>query len=280
MARGPGALAQNQEIYFPGKTNTNTNSVHNVIADLNRNSVLNFIRQPTLADAPQLSNPFQAAQELTSSGSSPSSQFQTGTDQRVLTQNQLQPQQQPNQQQQGFIQNNSQQPQLQPQPQQANQQQQGFIQNNSQQQRPTVFQSNPPQTTSYQQFLNGQVPSSQVAPPPPPPRQPAPQPPQRQPATQPPRRPAPQPPRQAATQPPPLRQPAPLQQAAPVTSFNTFASGQPSFSAAQPVYPTQPPTTTADPYEEPPQFTASQPEYPNAYVAFAFGLFTVRWRAS
>lgn len=55
-------LAQNSEIYFPGKTSTNTNSVHNVVADLNRNNVLSFLGQPLQVDLPQQTNPFQIGQ--------------------------------------------------------------------------------------------------------------------------------------------------------------------------------------------------------------------------
>lgn len=56
-------LAQNSAIYFPGKTSTNTNSVHNVVADLNRNNVLTFLGQPLQVDLPQQTNPFQTVQQ-------------------------------------------------------------------------------------------------------------------------------------------------------------------------------------------------------------------------
>lgn len=49
----------NTDIYFPGRTNTNTNSVHNVVADRNRNNVLNFLGQPFQVDLPPTPmNPF------------------------------------------------------------------------------------------------------------------------------------------------------------------------------------------------------------------------------
>lgn len=54
---------QNTDIYFPGRTNTNTNSVHNVAADLNRNTVLAFIGQPLQVDLPAQTNPFKITSE-------------------------------------------------------------------------------------------------------------------------------------------------------------------------------------------------------------------------
>lgn len=55
-------LAQNSDIYFPGRTNTNTNSVHNVVAELNRNNVMAFLNQPQQVNLPgPQANPFQSA---------------------------------------------------------------------------------------------------------------------------------------------------------------------------------------------------------------------------
>lgn len=54
-------LPQNSEIYFPGRTSSNTNSVHNVVADLNRNKVQAFIGQPLQVDLPVQTNPFEIA---------------------------------------------------------------------------------------------------------------------------------------------------------------------------------------------------------------------------
>lgn len=50
--------ALSSDIYFPGQTSTNQNSIHNVAAELNRNTVLSFIGQPSRVDLPEPPNPF------------------------------------------------------------------------------------------------------------------------------------------------------------------------------------------------------------------------------
>lgn len=62
---------QSSDIYFPGRTNSNTNSVHNVVAELNRNTVLNFLGQPLQVGLPEQTNPFQIVNQQTSTNAQP-----------------------------------------------------------------------------------------------------------------------------------------------------------------------------------------------------------------